>query len=141
MNASVPIDDEAVRAELRDIEQEHAALPAQPAPGDELAPAAEPVKRIDWTLAAAGLVRVFDRGIAPNWQLDRDECAMLQDSVRDVLAAFFPDAIDPRVQACLALAGAVIAIGQARVDPATGKLRPMRAPKPAASSSADAGEG
>jgi len=137
MNSPLQIDEDQAREELRQIEAEHGAPPPEPAPG---APSAEvpPPKPIDWTLAAVGLVRIFDRGIAPNWELEAAECAMLQDSVRQVLEAFFPYAIDPRVQACLALAGAVIVIGQARVDPATGKLRPMRKPKPAASAPADA---
>lgn len=130
MNSTVQIDDDQVRAELAAIEQEQQPAPVAPevaAPGAEPQPTPAPP---DWSMAAAGIVGLFDRVIAPNWQLSEDEQRALFESTRQVLTAFFPDALDPRVQACFALGGTVLAIAGARRDPATGKMKPLRLKKP-----------
>lgn len=139
MTGSVQIDEDQVREELRAIETEQAPPPPPEASAAPAAPEPAPEQPPDWRFAAAGVVTIFDRVIAPNWQLTGDEKNALHESVTQVLVAFFPHAIDPRIQACMALAGTVFVIAQGRVDPATGKVRPMRVkPKPQPEAAPDA---
>ncbi|MGH8224412.1 MAG: hypothetical protein ACREQZ_15705 [Woeseiaceae bacterium] len=131
MNTTVQVDLDQVRAELADIEAEHPDAPAQPEPVVEVLPPEPPRAPPDWSMAALGVVGIFDRVVAPNWNLEPGEKEALFESTKQVLVAFFPDPLDPRVQACFALGGTMFAIAQARHDPATGKVRPLRAKKSA----------
>ncbi len=80
--------------------------------------------------------------VAPNWQVTRDEKRALAHSTAVALALWFPDQqLPPKYVALLTLAGTFYAITDARRDPATGQLRPLRAPPPARPSSSTGGAG
>lgn len=128
MNA-VPIDEAAVHRELDQLESGAGALGPGPL---EPEPDPPPPPPMDWTIAAGALVLVLDRVVAPNWALEDAEKGLLHEQLKVTLAAFFPSInIDPRVQALLALGGVIASIAQSRIDLSTGKVKPLRAPKPA----------
>jgi hypothetical protein len=127
---AVPIDEQAVHDELRELGGDPAVNGVAPAaPG---APLEEPAPPMDWTLPSGALVKIIDKVVAPNWDLEDGEKAMLHEGITQTLSAFFPTVnIDPRVQALLALGGIVVAIAGKRVDLVTRKIVPLRKPKPA----------
>lgn len=129
INTEQPTPDQQAHAELDALADEFGIAPAASAqPGD----GQQPAQPMDWRMAAAGLVLIVDRIIAPNWNLDGGEKDALAEGFGQVLGAFFPTTnLDPRVQALLALGGVTLAITAKRTDLTTGKVVPLRAPPPA----------
>ena len=75
--------------------------------------------------------------IAPNWGITEPERQQLAEAMALALAAWFPDEQIPvKYVVLLQLAGAGWSIANARRDPTTGKLKPLRLartkPKPGA---------
>lgn len=133
--SEVPIDEQAVRDELRSIEGEYiAAGDAPPPPGaDPLSDQQSPElgTPMDWTIPAGLVVMVLDRLVAPNWQLETGEKEMLHAQTVQTLQVFFPRLnLDPRWLALASLAGAIGAIAARRVDLETGSIKPLRAAPP-----------
>lgn len=119
-----PGQDAPIHAELDAIAAAHTAAPAAGAPAEP------PPQPMDWRMAAAGVVLICDRIVAPNWNLEREEKDALSEGVTQVLAAFFPTTnLDPRVQAVLALGAVMLAITAKRMDLSTGKVTPLRLAK------------
>jgi len=121
MSDDLPNDDQLIHQELDAI-----AAGAEPAisPGTEPAITAQ---AMDWRMCAAGMVLIFDRVVAPNWQLDAGEKDAMSEGFTQVLSAFFPTTnLDPRLQACLAFGGVMLAITLKRTDLSTGKVQPLR---------------
>lgn len=63
-----------------------------PGPGQEIP--ADPVQvQVEWAQALSGVVELFAKVVAPNWQLDDAERALLVDQGSKTLDAFFPNVI------------------------------------------------
>jgi hypothetical protein len=87
--------------------------------------------------AMIGLVGALASGIAPNWQIDTAEVAAIGNAAANALAAWFPDGALPyKYWVLLELGGTVLGVANARKDPATGKLRPLKAPQNGAAAAA-----
>lgn len=135
---TVEVDDEAIAAELKLLEGEHipaGEMPpgAQPgaAPGPDAGASTSSPPAMDWTMPAGLVVFVFDKIVAPNWELEAVEKQMLHEQVVGTLQAFFPTVnLDPRIVALLGLGGALVAITGKRIDLETGKIKPLRPPAP-----------
>jgi hypothetical protein len=79
--------------------------------------------------AAVVLYGQAARIVAPNWNVTGGEVRELAHATAVALAHWFPDQqLPPKYAALLALAGTAYAIAEARRDPATGRIRPLRAP-------------
>lgn len=120
--------DEAIHAELNAIAGEF--IPAGDGPQPGAGPQAEtPPPQADWKMAAQGAVFMFDKVIAPNWDLDSEEKDALAAGTEMVLTAFMPTmTIDPRVQAVFAFGAIFMGIAGRRMDE-KGKMKPMRKPR------------
>jgi len=130
METTETSEDARIHAELDAIAAQYGGGAQGEQPPDEgtLATQAE-APPMDWRMAAAGLVLVCDM-LAPNWELEPAEKDALASGFEGVLSAFFPSTnLDPRVQACLALGGVMLAIAAKRTDLSTGKVKPMRKPR------------
>lgn len=132
---TVEINDDEIGAELKILEGEHipagAASPGEQPGAPGAAPAASAPPAMDWTMPAGLVVFVFDKIVAPNWELEPVEKQMLHEQVIGALQAFFPTVnLDPRIVALLGLGGAFVAITGKRIDLETGTLKPLRAPPP-----------
>jgi hypothetical protein len=124
---TTPSPDAAIQRELDAI----AGGAAAPAANDPLIPQEPPATPMDWRMAAAGLVLICDKVVAPNWQLETAEKDALSEGFTQVLSAFFPTTnLDPRVQSVLALGAVMLAITAKRTDLSTGRVMPLRAPPP-----------
>jgi hypothetical protein len=121
--------DRAIQDELRSIEGEFIAA-GEASPGEAQAPPPE-APAMDWTIPAGFIVMALDRFACPNWQLEPGEKAMLHEQTVQTLQVFFPNVnLDPRWLALAALGGTVTTIAASRIDLETGKIKPMRAPRP-----------
>lgn len=144
MSNTVEVNEEEIRDELKALEGEY--IPAGSAGsagptgegansahvGGESSSAQEP-PAMDWTMPAGLIVTVFDKIVAPNWELEKEEKQILHAQIVGTLEAFFPTVnVDPRITALFCLGGTVVAIVGKRVDIATQTLKPMRPPKPEA---------
>lgn len=132
---TVEVDDEQISAELKLLEGEHIPAGESPpgaAPGPDPTASTSSPPAMDWTMPAGLVVFIFDKVVAPNWELEPVEKAMLHESVIGTLQAFFPTVnLDPRIVALLGLGGALVAITGKRIDIETGKVKPLRvAPEP-----------
>lgn len=131
---TVEVDDEQISAELKLLEGEHIPAGESPpgaAPGPDSTASTSSPPAMDWTMPAGLVVFIFDKVVAPNWELEPVEKQMLHESVIGTLQAFFPTVnLDPRIVALLGLGGALVAITGKRIDVETGTLKPLRAPEP-----------
>jgi hypothetical protein len=128
----VDVNDSAIAAELAAIGAELPPPVDDTAPGADAGAAPGDAPCVDWTEAAAGVVILLDKIVAPNWFLTSEEKFALTDSLAKVGVAFFPDLkMDPRLLSIVSVTFTVAAIAKARRDPLTGRVAPLRA-KPAA---------
>jgi hypothetical protein len=123
MNA-VPVDDAEIQATLDAVAGEY--IPKD-APGPEIPPQAPPPP--DFGMAAACIVVIVDKVVAPNWELTDGEKDLLQTQLSNVATIYAPTVtLNPRAVAVFGLVGACFAIALGRID--EDGLRPMRKPKP-----------
>lgn len=117
----VDVDPSRIDAEFEALAGE-AGAPA----GADAPPAGEPA---DWRVAAAGMVAVFAKLVAPAWEVTDQEQAAVAEPLAVVLGQFFPAVqVDPRYQAVGALVMAAGAVALARYDADAGRFRPLRRP-------------
>lgn len=121
------------------IDAEFEALAGEAGAPVDAGPAPEPA---DWRVAAAGMVAVFAKLVAPAWEITDQEQAAVAEPLAAVLGQFFPAVqVDPRYQAVGALVMAAGAVALARYDADAGQFRPLRRsarPAPAGGSGVDA---
>lgn len=90
-------------------------------------PAPAPADAESWPLIAEGAVSVADVLVCPGWNLTDAEKAALRDALAPVLADLFPDGLgNSRWAPYMRLAMVGTAVVASRIDPATGKLPPLR---------------
>lgn len=125
MNA-VPVDEAEIQATLEGVAGEYIpkgeAGPAPETPGQQQAPP-------DFSMAAAILVVIIDKVVAPNWELTDGEKDLLHTQFTNLGNVFAPHVnMDPRKVAAFGLVGACVAISLGRID--EHGFKPMRKPKP-----------
>lgn len=135
----VDVDPETLAAEAAAVDV--LELPAaEPAPGEPAAAGEGAELTLDQAEALAASYEaaafvLFDQAAsiaAPNWNVTREEKRQLAHSTAVALAHWFPNQqLPPKYAALLTLAGTAYGIAEARRDPDTGRIRPLRAPRQA----------